>query len=127
LYLFQQDKSIEDIRQVIQQKGGADAKKGLHFFVVGLLAVYFIYTSAFSSELDGWIKSQTCWVVKKPSKKASIVGLIKYKSACTVKDAGGEWYEIVFAPVRDPKTGKFLPNSGSHLFIQKSDFANIIP
>jgi hypothetical protein len=108
-------------------KGVPMLKRNCIIFMTGLLTIFFISTSAFCSELDGWIKSQTCWVVKTPSKKATIVGIIKYKSACTVKDAGSEWYKIVFAPVRDPKTGKFLPNSGSGLFMQKIDFTDVIP
>jgi hypothetical protein len=52
---------------------------------------------------------------------------IKYKAACTVKDTNGEWYKIVFAPVRDPKTGKFLDGHGAGYYIQKSTFTTVAP
>lgn len=102
-------------------------RKNRIIFISVLLAISFFYTSAFCSEIDGWIKSQTCWVAKTPSTEAKIVGIIKYKSACTVKDVGGDWYKIVFAPARDPKTGKFLKNSGAGLYMQKNHFTDIVP
>ena len=83
--------------------------------------VVFI-TPVFSAEIDGWIKGETCWVVKSPSTDATIVGIILKKAAVTVKDAGGGWYQIVWAPVRDPATGKFLENDGAGYYIQKINF-----
>lgn len=98
-----------------------------YIFIIVLLTVSFLITPAFSSEIHGWIKSKTCWVVKTPSTDATIVGLIIYKAACTVEDARGEWYKIVFAPVRNPTTGKFLDRHGEGYFIQKSTFTTVPP
>jgi len=63
--------------------------------------------------------------VKTPSVKAKIVGIIKRKAAVTVKDNQDGWLKIVFAPVRDPKTGKWVKCTGC--FIQKSHFTITLP
>jgi hypothetical protein len=57
-------------------------------------------------EYTGWIKSETCWVVETPSRKAPIIGIIIQKAAITVKDVGKGWAEIVIAPVRSLKKGE---------------------
>lgn len=82
--------------------------------------------TAFCAESDGWIKSEKCWVVKTPSGKGKIIGIIKRKAAVTVEDAGDEWLKIVFAPVRDiNNTGKWLECKGC--YIQKSSFTTVFP
>lgn len=98
-------------------------KKKFILFVFLISAV----ANAASSEIDGWIKSETCWVVKNSSKDATIVGIIKYKAACTVEDTEGSFYKIVWAPVREPSTGKFLDNNGRGYFILKKDFTTVLP
>jgi hypothetical protein len=93
--------------------------------VIALLLTVFITTTGFCAELNGWIKSYKCWVVKTPTVKAKIVGIIKRKAAVTVKEVQDGWLKIVFAPVRDPKTGKWVKCTGC--FIQKSDFTTTLP
>ena len=90
-----------------------------------ILTICIVTKTAFCSESDGWIKSDTCWVVKTPSTKAKIVGIILKKAAVTVEDAGGGWLKIVFAPVRDPKTGNWIECTGC--YIQKSNFTTTFP
>jgi len=93
--------------------------------VAALLVVTFFGTSVFCSEINGWIKSETCWVVKKPSKDTKIVGIILRKAAVTVEDVGNGWAKIIFAPVRDPQTGKYIDCRGC--YIQKSDVTTVVP
>jgi uncharacterized protein YgiM (DUF1202 family) len=90
-----------------------------------LLTVCITTTPGFCAELNGWIKGDTCWVVKTPSVKAKIIGMIKKKAAVTVEDAQEGWLKIVFAPVRDPQTGKWIECTGC--FIQKSNFTTTLP
>ncbi len=90
-----------------------------------LLTVFIVTTSAFCAELNGWIKGDTCWVVKTPSVNAKIVGIIKKKDAVTVEDAEKGWLKIVFAPVRDPQTGQWVECTG--YYIQKSNFTTTLP
>lgn len=87
---------------------------------LAVLMTGFLAGAALGKELDGWIKGEMCWVVKEPSKDAKIVGIIKRKAAVTVEDAGKGWLKIVYAPVRDPKTGKFIECGGC--FIEKGNF-----
>lgn len=78
----------------------------------------------FAAEIDGWVKGETCWVVKSPSTDATIVGILKRKAAVTVEDVGNGWLKIVFAPVRDPQTGKFIDCTGC--YIQKKNFTSVL-
>jgi hypothetical protein len=77
-----------------------------------LVAVYLLVliaqTPVYGAEVDGWIKSDVCWVATAPSKDAKVIGLIKKKAAVTLMDVGNGWAKIVFAPVRHPTTGKFI-------------------
>lgn len=71
-----------------------------------IIFMCFFATSVFCSEISGWVKSETCWVVKEPSKDAKIVGIIKQKAAVTVEDLGNGWAKTIFAPVRNLIEGR---------------------
>ncbi len=90
-----------------------------------MLFLAFIATPAFCSELDGWIKGDSCWVVETPSTDSKIIGIILKKAAVTVEDSKSGWLKIVFAPVRDPLTGNWVECAGC--FIQKSNFTTKLP
>jgi hypothetical protein len=95
-------------------------------FYSPLIAILmFLYAfPVFAFEIEGWVKGDICWVVKEPSEKSTIVGFLKRKAAITVEDLGNEWLRIVFAPVRDPKTGKFIDCAGC--YIQKENFTTVL-
>ena len=77
-------------------------KDGKIFSLISFIMFMSLFaTSAFCSEISGWVKSETCWVVKEPSKDAKIVGIIKQKAAVTVEDLGNGWAKTIFAPVRN--------------------------
>ncbi len=80
---------------------------------------------AFGQELNGWIRGDMCWVVKTPSGDAKIIGIIKKKAAVSVEDVGDGWLKIVFAPIRDPKSGKWIQCSGC--YIKKHNFTTVPP
>ena len=82
-------------------------------------------TPAFCSEINGWIRSETCSVYEKPAKESRMVGTIKQKAAVNVEEAGSGWMKILFAPVRDPKTGNYV-DAKAH-YIQKSDMTDRDP
>lgn len=91
-----------------------------------LLLIFLLISSlVYGQELNGWIKSDTCWVVRKPSGDATAIGIIRKKAHVTVKDVGGGWLKIIFAPIRDPLTGKWLQCTGC--FIQKINFTTQLP
>ena len=81
--------------------------------------------AVFCSEINGWVKSETCWVVREPTKEAKIIGIILKKAAVTVEDVGNGWAKIIFAPVRDPETGKYIDCTGC--YIQRSNVTTVIP
>ena len=90
-----------------------------------LFVLLIVPFTAFCAEKDGWIKGDTCWVVKTPSRDAKIVGIIKKKAAVTVETARTGWLRIVFAPVRNPQTGKWLECTGC--YIEESNFTTTLP
>ena len=85
------------------------------------LTFCIVISSTFCADLNGWIKGDACWVVEEPSTDSKIVGIIKKKAAVTVEDAGKGWLKIIFAPVRDPQTGKWV--ECKRCYIQKKDFS----
>ncbi len=92
--------------------------------LIVLIPITMLVPSAFCAEIDGWIKSETCWVVKSPSTDSLIVGIILKKAAVTVTDAGNGWLKIVFAPVRNPTTWKFIDCTGC--YIQKKNLTTVL-
>lgn len=86
-----------------------------------------IGSNAFGAELNGWIKVDIypCWVVKSPSMNSPIIGIINKKAAVTVEKAEKGWLKIIFAPIRDPKTGKWIECTGC--YIQESNFTTELP
>lgn len=86
--------------------------------VVGCLV-----TPAAGSEIYVWVKSDRCSVYEKPTRDSGVVGTIRQKAAVTVEDAGSGWVKILFAPVRDLKTGNFI--DGTARYIQKSDLTDV--
>jgi hypothetical protein len=95
------------------------------FPIAFLIFICLFATSVFCSEINGWVKSETCWVVKEPSKDAKIIGIILKKAAVTVEDVGNGWAKIIFAPVRDPQTGKYIDCTGC--YIQRSNVTTVVP
>lgn len=85
----------------------------------------FLAVPAISAELNGWIKGESCWVVKSPDSKAPIIGIIKKKAAVTVEKAGQGWLKIIFAPIRDPKSGKWI--ECKECYIQEFNFTTKTP
>ncbi len=77
------------------------------------------------TENNGWIIGNACWVAKKPSVNATVIGIIKYKAAVTVEDAKNGWMKIIFAPIRDPKTWKFI--DCTECYIQEENFSKVFP
>lgn len=94
------------------------------FFVL-LIIVWFHPLADADTTLNGWIKGDICWVVKTPDTKSPIVGIISKKAAVTVNETGEPWLKIIFAPIRDPKTGKWIECSGC--YIKKDNFTTTIP
>jgi hypothetical protein len=97
---------------------------------VGLFQIFLVVATlttspAFCAPYSGWVKGETCWVVKEPSIESRIVGIIVQKASVKVDDVGEGWLKIIFAPVRDPETGKFIDCSGC--YIQKKDVTTVIP
>ena len=91
-----------------------------------LLTVSIAIAPVFCDELSGWIKGDTCWVIKAPSADSKIIGIIKKKAAVTVEDAEDGWLKIVFAPVReDSKTEKWIECTGC--YIQEKNFTTTLP
>ena len=86
--------------------------------VIVLFSLGLFSLSAFSAETNGWIKTDTCWVVKKPTKDAKIVGIILKGAAVAVEDIGKGWAKIVHAPIRDPKTQKYVECEGCYIEIK---------
>lgn len=75
----------------------------------------------FSKIINGWVKSETCWVVKEPRDDSPVAGIILQKTAVTVEKVGKGWAKIIFAPVRSLEKGwqgKLVPGEG--LFIKKN-------
>ncbi len=70
-------------------------------------------------------KGDMCWVVKSPSVDATVIGIILKKAAVTVEGVGDGWLRIIFAPVRNPKTGKWIECTGC--YIQKENFTTLLP
>lgn len=89
------------------------------------ILIVFMAISAFSAELNGWIKGDTCWVIKSPSTNATIIGIIKKKAAVTVEKAEKGWLKIIFAPIRNPQTEKWVECTGC--YIQESNFTTELP
>jgi len=95
-------------------------------FPIALLIFISLFANVvFCSEINGWVKSETCWVVKEPSKEAKIIGIILKKAAVTVEDVGNGWAKIIFAPVRDPETGKYIDCTGC--YIQRNNVTTVVP
>ena len=80
-------------------------KRSIIYFSIFMRFIFFA-TLAFSSEISGWVKSETCWVLKEPKKDAKIVGIIKQKAAVTVENLGNGWGKTIFAPVRNLIEGR---------------------
>lgn len=106
--------------------------KRIFILIALLILINFLATSAFCSEISGWIKSETCWVVKEPSKDAKVVGIIKQKAAVTVEDLGNGWAKTIFAPARNlikgrdgMEEGQLYNCNGS--YIQMKDISTIPP
>ncbi|WDN87806.1 hypothetical protein BuS5_00774 [Desulfosarcina sp. BuS5] len=95
------------------------------FPIAFLMFISLFANSVFCSEISGWVKSETCWVVKEPSKDAKIIGIILKKAAVTVEDVGNGWAKIIFAPVRDPQTGKYI--DCTECYIQRSNVTTVVP
>lgn len=103
-------------------------RKQILIALAGLCIFLFcIVDLSLSSEISGWVKSETCWVTERPSTKAQIIGIILRKSSVMVKDVGRGWARIVFAPVRDPQTGKYLNCANRACYIRKRDITTIPP
>ena len=105
--------------------------KKLFLSIVFSLIILFP-TYALSAEVSGWVKSETCWVVKKPSKDAKIVGIIKQKAAVTVEDFGNGWAKTIFAPVRNLIDGRDGMKEGqlyncAGCYIQMKDISTFPP
>jgi len=106
-------------------------KKLFLLIVFSMITLFPPY--AFSSEvISGWVKSETCWVVKKPSKDAKIVGIIKQKAAVTVEDLGNGWAKTIFAPVRNLIDGRDGMKEGQlyncdSCYIQLKDISTLPP
>jgi hypothetical protein len=82
----------------------------------------------FKKKISGWVKSDTCWVVKEPRGDSPIMGIILQKAAVTVEKAGKGWVKIIFAPVRSLEKGshgKLV--SGEGLFIKRNCVAKKPP
>ncbi|MBI5017341.1 MAG: hypothetical protein HZB55_17880 [Deltaproteobacteria bacterium] len=99
--------------------------------VISMLAMVFVAWLWFpgqsrSSDYSAWVKSETCWVVRKPSTDAKIIGIIVPKASVQVEDAGNGWLKLVFAPVRDPNTSKFIDCSNK-CYIRKADTTRTPP
>ena len=75
--------------------------KKLSFSIIFILLTLTFIPPVFCAELDGWIKSKTCWVVERPSKDAKVIGIIKWKAAVTIEDLGNGWARTIYAPVRN--------------------------
>ena len=90
-----------------------------------ILGIGCFLTPAFGKEITGWIKSEACSVYEKPATESKTIGTIKQKAAVTVEDAGSGWMKILFAPVRDPKTGNYI-DAKAH-YIQKRDMTEVDP
>jgi len=84
-----------------------------------------LLTPALGSETSVWVRSDRCSVYEKPTRDSGTVGMIKQRAAVTVEDAGSEWVKILFAPVRDLKTGSFIDATAR--YIQKSDLTDVDP
>ena len=96
-----------------------------YIIAIAFFALLIVPLSAFCTEIHGWIKTDTCWVVKAPSPVAKIVGIIKKKAAVTVEVSESEYLKIVFAPVRDPQTRKWV--DCKECYIEKSNFTTSLP
>jgi hypothetical protein len=92
-------------------------------FLVLISWVGLSVTPAFGGEYYAWIRTEKCSVYEKPTRDSGVVGMIRQKAAVTVEEAGSGWVRILFAPVRDLKTGNFIDGSGR--FIQKSDLTDV--
>ena len=90
-----------------------------------LIIATLLPISAFCAEISGWIKGETCWVTHEPSLNSEIKGIILQRAAVTVEDIGSGWVKIIFAPVRDPSTGKYIDCSGC--YFQKMNMTTVIP
>ncbi|MBT5305463.1 MAG: zinc-ribbon domain-containing protein [Candidatus Scalindua sp.] len=77
------------------------------------------------AEYDVWVTSDNCWVVEEPSAASTVVGAIKGNAVVTIKDDGGEWLKIIYAPVRDMVTGNFIECPG--YYIRKKDTTKTPP
>jgi len=89
--------------------------KSVVFATIITAAVLFTAPPALAIDIDGWIKSDTCFVANAPRGSAKVVGIIKKKAAVTVQDVGGGWLKIVYAPVRDINTGKYIDCKGCYI------------
>jgi len=106
--------------------------KTVIFLIAFLMLVSIFAASAFCSEISGWVKSETCWVVKEPSKDAKIVGIIIKKAAVTVEDLGNGWVKTIFAPVRNLIEGRDGMKEGelyncNGCYIEKKNISTIPP
>lgn len=95
------------------------------FLIPVVIFISLFADAVFCSEINGWVKSETCWVVREPSKDAKIIGIILKKAAVTVEDVGNGWAKIIFAPVRDPETGEYIDCNGC--YIQRGNVTTVVP
>ena len=95
------------------------------FFSAVLLIIVLFCLPAFCTELNGWIKSETCWVVKKPSDNAKVIGIILKKAAVTVENVGNGWAKIIFAPIRNMQTGKYI--DCNECYIRRENITTVVP
>ena len=83
--------------------------------LIAILVFCLIASPIFAEEIHGWVKSDTCFVVKAPSADEVPVGFILRGAAVTVKDAGDRWFKIVYAPVRDIHTKSYIDCNGCYI------------
>ena len=76
-----------------------------------------------AKEYNGWVLSNMCWVTKSPSDKAPIEGIIKQGAAVAAEESGKDWVKIIFAPIRDMKTGKYLTTG---VFYTKKEYLTTV-